>query len=700
MTPHISLKAGAPWAAGTLLLLVLVGWLLFHQANLPQSLWAFPNDDAWIHMTFGRNLSSGNGFGLNPDEPSAGSTSVLWSLWLAFLHKIASSFGLKTILALVKLSGIALGIGAIAGIACLFSHVGLSRTENLIGIVFLLLIYPLNWAVLSGMEVPLGVFLCVWGLYFQIRGSSRSSFGAGLSEASNGPESCCCTKQSGIPEPGLAKTSGAPGQGPAAASGGPEPTGSTGNPGGDNHATTPEKSCCADFHRNSCNPGFFSLAATVCWALAACARPENAIFVLVMPLVAIAHTESSRGKGRALLAHGIAAALVLVPFGLIQLALTGSIIPNTLAAKMTENALPLLWQNGTWGSFFSGFFTSPFSYLHELFLFLLFENMPATAVLIAFPWAYRQRNRAIVSPASRRAFLAAWASLPGFAVLVGWVAGPEHYTLAHGRYLAQTVYMAGIPAVLFGLRLLETSSKQPLLLGLFTLLLLGFGLERQFELGPRAALENKNIADLQVRIARWFGAGFPPGKTVGVNDIGAMGYFSRQRVIDLEGLCNPSVIPFRRRGDLLGYLEQARPNALLIFPYWYPDIVKAPHRYRPLRQMTIEKNVTGGGEAMVLFSTPWADLPQPLPPFPEPGLPEAVPVSFKNPAPVSVSTPGNIPHPHPNSTLRNSSSPSSNPISTPTEVPLPIPANASPAGHAVSGFATPTAPAVRGLSTP
>jgi hypothetical protein len=44
--------------------------------------YGFPLDDAWIHQTYARSLAEGRGwsFGLNP--PSAGSTSVLWTLLL------------------------------------------------------------------------------------------------------------------------------------------------------------------------------------------------------------------------------------------------------------------------------------------------------------------------------------------------------------------------------------------------------------------------------------------------------------------------------------------------------------------------------------------------------------------------------------------------------------------------------------------
>ena len=40
----------------------------------------FPLDDAWIHQTYARNLAASGQFAFIPGQPSAGSTSPLWTL--------------------------------------------------------------------------------------------------------------------------------------------------------------------------------------------------------------------------------------------------------------------------------------------------------------------------------------------------------------------------------------------------------------------------------------------------------------------------------------------------------------------------------------------------------------------------------------------------------------------------------------------
>ncbi|MEP7199290.1 MAG: hypothetical protein ABI874_05675, partial [Chloroflexota bacterium] len=44
---------------------------------------AYPLDDAWIHLTFARNLALRHEFAFVPGQPSAGSTSPLWAFVLA-----------------------------------------------------------------------------------------------------------------------------------------------------------------------------------------------------------------------------------------------------------------------------------------------------------------------------------------------------------------------------------------------------------------------------------------------------------------------------------------------------------------------------------------------------------------------------------------------------------------------------------------
>src|SRR3989442_1097121 len=84
----------------------------------------------------------------------------------------------------------------------------------------------------------------------------------------------------------------------------------------------------------------------------------------------------------------------------------------------------------------------------------------------------------------------------------------------------------------------------------------------------------QNINAMQVHLGRWVDANLPRSATLAVNDVGAIAYFSRRRVLDLMGLVTPEIRPYRRDGEagVLRFVAQRRPDVVLVFPAWVPDI--------------------------------------------------------------------------------------------------------------------------------
>ena len=112
-----------------------------------------------------------------------------------------------------------------------------------------------------------------------------------------------------------------------------------------------------------------------------------------------------------------------------------------------------------------------------------------------------------------------------------------------------------------------------------------------------------NINDLQVATAGWIRAHTAEDAVVATNDIGAIAYFSGRRIVDTEGLVTPEAIEFKRRKNLAGLLEQTRPDLLVIFPEWYPDIQGHPmltevHRVSATRAIA-------AGSTLVIYTLPW-----------------------------------------------------------------------------------------------
>jgi hypothetical protein len=73
---------------------VLVGMLTYLLASALTYRIGFPLDDSWIHQTYARNLALHGEWAFRPGQPSAGSTSPLWSTLLAvgFLFHLSPYF--------------------------------------------------------------------------------------------------------------------------------------------------------------------------------------------------------------------------------------------------------------------------------------------------------------------------------------------------------------------------------------------------------------------------------------------------------------------------------------------------------------------------------------------------------------------------------------------------------------------------------
>jgi hypothetical protein len=123
----------------------------------------FPLDDAWIHQVFARNLITGHGFAFHPDHPISAVTAPLWTLLLApfwlIMGPIASAILLGVfleflaIIAIYKLTELLTGNNRLAFLTGLLSALS----------------WVLVWGALSGMEIGLYSALSLWGLYFYFK---------------------------------------------------------------------------------------------------------------------------------------------------------------------------------------------------------------------------------------------------------------------------------------------------------------------------------------------------------------------------------------------------------------------------------------------------------------------------------------------------------------------------------------------------
>ncbi len=349
--------------------------------------------------------------------------------------------------------------------------------------------------------------------------------------------------------------------------------------------------------------------------LAALARPEGLLLValaLVDRTLVFSRREGGGlgvrlAGGRTLLAGALLVALTVVPVLLFNLVVSGSPLPTTFAAKA---AGARSWLPST-------------GYVYSV-LSVFFRPQPIL-VLAAGAGALAMVER-LGTRRDRGLLPALWLfGLPlAFAAITPRGAG----VLAgnFGRYyfpLFPVLAVVGVLGLERALRALgpslEAAGRALPARAVLVALLFVPTATSLVEGAGRFAQSVSNVEESDVRMARWLAPRLPEGAVLAVNDIGALKYFlPGHRILDLAGIAHPEVgrrmDDARRRGldprrGILAFLEESRPDFLVIFPSWFPGLAGAGSQFTRLHTLKIADNITMGGDEIAVLSTPWTREP-------------------------------------------------------------------------------------------
>ena len=470
----------------------------------------YPLDDSWIHQTLARNLIAYGQWAINPGEPISVSTAPLWTLLLA----LGYSLGLPPMLWTHLLGGATLALVAwqtvLLGNALFPRNPAVPWTAGLL----MLVEWHLVWAAFSGMETLLFTALSL----------------AALREA----------LQNSLTRPWL-------------------------------------------------------LGGLV--GLLTLTRPEGLLVGLLLGgwSLLVAH----RGRWQPVALFFFALALTVGPGVLLNLFLDGRPLPSTFFAK-----------NAAYG-------IGPHPLRYAQFLGGAAIELARGPLLLAYPgllywlawhftWDARRSPDAHSEPADRigrpggpepsalgQALEGQQGESPRRAegrgvALVG--ASAEYLPLLWGGLLV-AVYMVWLPALyhhgryllplipllaLYGLeggRLLLTKLSFKLL-SRVAIALLGFVVVVSWLRGAQVYGENvRSINQQQVHLARWIQEDTPADALVGTHDIGALGYFSQRRLVDIAGLASPELLTsVKDVSRILQVLQEKGVSYLVILPEWYPPL--------------------------------------------------------------------------------------------------------------------------------
>ena len=120
-------------------------------------------------------------------------------------------------------------------------------------------------------------------------------------------------------------------------------------------------------------------------------------------------------------------------------------------------------------------------------------------------------------------------------------------------------------------------------------------------IGGRAYVRDVAIIETEmVAAAKWIEANTPAEALIAGHDIGALGYYGDRQIMDLAGLISPEVIPIIRDEDALAeFLDAREASYLMTFPGWYPKLIEhGDEIYSTLGVFSPE----AGGENMHIYS--------------------------------------------------------------------------------------------------
>jgi len=261
-----------------------------------------------------------------------------------------------------------------------------------------------------------------------------------------------------------------------------------------------------------------------------------------------------RKRAAAIIKIGIGFSLLFIPYIAFNLQLSGSIWPNTLAAKQAEYGI------GRHVSFF--------------LRWLRLSSLPLIgAGVLLFPGFILFIVKVI---RVRR-----WSYMLGIIWFLGYItlyAWRLPVTYQHGRYIipAMPIYFIYSIVGLFSiLKDISSISWQRVLQRVY-IISLGLVTICFWFIGANAYAKDVAIIESEmVETAHWVAKNTNSESLIAAHDIGALGFFSERRLLDLAGLISPEVIPFLRdETRLKKYLDEHKVDLLITFPGWYPNLVK------------------------------------------------------------------------------------------------------------------------------
>lgn len=339
-------------------------------------------------------------------------------------------------------------------------------------------------------------------------------------------------------------------------------------------------------------------------ALTGTARPETFIMfpILFVHWLWTAYSQRDAVRLRNSVAPALAFAAVFATWVGFNLAVGGAPLPMTFYAKNEGKGLLIALLEGNVSTVTRKLFVDSNEFANILLKWCQEQSMFLSfLVLVGLLVVAGALRTSGTRPTDGIVIIAILLISPAFK----GVFAPLPKMLVHdGRYVLHLLLLFFLTAAIGAGYLWEHTRKRWVVAVFVGLALIRLA-SQDVKFATTYAAQVRNINDLQLATAGWLQANTTDDARIATNDIGAIAYFGKRFVLDIEGLVTPDAIPFKRRNDPAGYLAHARPDLVIIFPRWYPELAGRTDLLQEIDRITSLPQVVAGGESLVIYRTPW-----------------------------------------------------------------------------------------------
>lgn len=350
------------------------------------------------------------------------------------------------------------------------------------------------------------------------------------------------------------------------------------------------------YHIKNLQEGRFNLLPALFFSLATVSRPEGYLLFglyLIDSVLNFIHNKTFKKYFVKLLFSIIIFSAITIPYLIFSYKISGYFFPNTFRGQGGGfNAIP------------------DFEYLSIVIIYFFRDNFVIGLLYLSSFVLYVLNIKKYFNVFKLMNLILLWIFiLP----LVSSVLIPNHRH--HVRYMIPLLPFVNIAGIYFLFNLLDTGflkqfrnmlQRRYLIVSIFLIISFIYFTVYAVALGRNT----DNINSQQVKLAMWVKENVSRDQTIALNDIGAITFINKNRIIDMAGLVTPELLKYRNYTwkdnlDSINYLlKKNNVSYIIIYDHWFKEYLNEyGNTLTYVTSAVLENNTICGGVEMKVYKT-------------------------------------------------------------------------------------------------